>query len=148
MWLLDTMVISELRKRTPDPNVLTWLSLAPENKLYISVVTISEIQRGIASQRIKDEHFAESLQSWLDTLLRNYRDRVLPITTDISCLWGELTASVGHDGAGVMIAATALHHGLVVVTRNVRHFAPFSVSFLNPYNNAPVQVNGIEKGKP
>jgi predicted nucleic acid-binding protein len=136
MWLLDTMVISELRKRTPDPNVLTWLSLAPENKLYISVVTISEIQRGIASQRIKDSQFAESLQFWLDTLMRNYGDRVLPISTEIGCLWGELTASVGHDGADVMIAATALHHGLVVVTRNERHFAPFSVKVLNPYANA------------
>ena len=135
MWLLDTMVISELRKRTPDPNVLAWLLSAPENNLYLSVVTISEIQRGIALQRIRDVLFAQRLQSWLDTLMRNYGDRVLPISPEIACRWGELTAAAGHDGGDVVIAATALHHGLVVVTRNERHFAPFSVSVLNPYNN-------------
>jgi predicted nucleic acid-binding protein len=134
MWLLDTMVISELRKRTPDPNVLAWLSSAPEKKLFLSVVTISEIQRGIAVQRIKDAQFAERLQSWLDTLMKNYGDRVLPVTPEIACRWGELTAAVGHDGGDVLIAASALHHGLVVVSRNERHYAPFSVSVLNPYS--------------
>jgi toxin FitB len=142
MWLLDTMVISELRKRTPDPNVLAWLSSTPEKQLYLSVVTISEIQRGIAVQRFKDAAFAGRLQSWLDTLMRIYGDRVLPVTPEIACRWGELTAAVGHDGADVLIAATALHHGLVVVTRNERHYAPFSVSVLNPYNTTN-RDNGI-----
>lgn len=133
MWLLDTMVISELRKRTPDPNVVSWLSSAPDKSLFISVVTISEIQRGIALQRNKDVAFAERLQNWLDALMRNYGDRVLPVTPKIACLWGELTARAGHDGADVVIAATALHHGLFVVTRNEKHFSPFSVQLLNPY---------------
>jgi predicted nucleic acid-binding protein len=135
MWLLDTMVISELRKRTPDPNVVSWLLSVPEKSLFLSVVTISEIQRGIALQRSKDAHFAERLQYWLDTLVRNYGDRVLSVTPEIACRWGELTASVGHDGADVVIAATALQHGLSVVTRNERHFSPFSVSIFNPYEN-------------
>lgn len=135
MWLLDTMVISELRKRTPDRNVVTWLSSVQGKGLFISVVTISEIQRGIALQRSKDAPFAERLQQWLDVLMRDYGDRVLPVTPDIACRWGELTASVGHDGADVIIAATALHHGLSVVTRNERHFSPFSVRVVNPYDN-------------
>lgn len=135
MWLLDTMVISELRKRTPDPNVVAWLSAASENSLYLSVVTISELQRGIALQRNKDAEFAGRLQQWLDALIRNYGDRVLPVTPEIACLWGELTARVGHDGADVVIAAAALHHGLSVVTRNERHFSPFSVPVLNPYGD-------------
>jgi len=134
MWLLDTMVISELRKRTPDPNVVVWLSSAPEKSLFLSVVTISEIQRGIALQRNKDVSFAERLQYWLDGMMRNYGDRVLPVTPEIACRWGELTAHVGHDGADVMIAATALQHGLSVVTRNERHFSPFSVPVFNPYD--------------
>ena len=134
MWLLDTMVISELRKRTPDPNVVNWLSSAPEKSLFISVVTISEIQRGIALQRNQDAPFAERLQHWLDEMMRNYGDRVLPVTPQIACRWGELTALVGHDGADVVIAATALQHGLSVVTLNERHFSPFSVPVLNPYN--------------
>jgi len=133
MWLLDTMVISELRKRTPDPNVVRWLSLVGDKSLFLSVVTISEIQRGIALQRSKDAPFAGRLQCWFDELLRNYGDRVLPVTTEIACCWGDLTAKVGHDGADVIIAATALEHGLSVVTRNEKHFSPFLVPVFNPY---------------
>jgi predicted nucleic acid-binding protein len=133
MWLLDTMVISELRKRTPDHYVVSWLSSAHENSLFLSVVTISEIQRGIALQRSKDAPFAERLSYWLDELMRNYGDRVLPVTPEIACRWGELSACAGHDGADVIIAATALQHGLSVVTRNERHFAPYSVPVFNPY---------------
>jgi hypothetical protein len=99
MWLLDTMVISELRKRTPDANVVTWLSAAPEKCLFLSVVTISEIQRGIALQRSKDAPFAERLQRWLDALLRNYSERVLPVTTEIACC----PASVGSGLSGRLI---------------------------------------------
>lgn len=133
MWLLDTMVISELRKRTPDTNVVSWLSMVGDKSLFLSVVTISEIQRGIALQGSKDAPFAERLQSWLDELLRNYGDRVLPVTTEIACCWGNLTAKIGHDGADVIIAATALKHGLSVVSRNEKHFSPFSVPVFNPY---------------
>ena len=133
MWLLDTMVISELCKRVPNQNVVTWLSSTPENSLFISVVTISEIQRGIALQRSIDAPFAARLQQWMDTLMRNYGDRLLPITPEIACRWGELSARAGHDGADVMIAATAISHGLCVATRNERHFSPFLVPILNPY---------------
>ncbi|HIJ97422.1 MAG TPA: type II toxin-antitoxin system VapC family toxin [Desulfuromonadales bacterium] len=133
MWLLDTMVISELRKRDPDQNVVAWLMSVPEKSLFLSVVTISEIQRGIVLQRNKDAHFAERLQHWLDELMRNYTDRVLPVTPEIACCWGELAARAGHDGADVMIASIALQHGLAVVTRNERHFSSFSVPVFNPY---------------
>ncbi len=139
MWLLDTMVISELRKRVPDPNVVAWLSMAREKSLFLSVVSISEIQRGIALQRLKDSLFAERLQYWLDEIMRNYGDRVLPVTPEIACCWGELTARIGHDGADVIIAATALQHGLSVVTRNERHFSPFSVPVFNPYDFSVVK---------
>jgi len=135
MWLLDTMVISELRKRIPDSNVLTWLSSVPEKSIFISVVTISEIQRGITLQRNKDMPFAERLQFWLNEMIRNYGDRILPITPVIACRWGELSAVAGHDWVDVVIAATALQHGLSVVTRNERHFSLFSVPVLNPYND-------------
>ena len=133
MWLLDTMVLSELRKRAPDQKVVAWLSSTPEKSLFISVVTISEIQRGIALQRKVDAPFAERLHEWLVTLMKNYGDRLLPITPEIACRWGELSVRAGHDGADVMIAATALCHGLCIATRNERHFSPFSVPVLNPY---------------
>ena len=141
MWLLDTMVISELRKRIPDPNVVQWLSSAPEKSLFLSVVTISEIQRGIALQRSKDTPFAERLQYWLDELIKNYADRVLPVTPEIAGRWGELAARVGHDGADVIIAATALQQSLSVVTRNERHFSPFGVSVLNPFDSNSVKIS-------
>ena len=118
MWLLDTMVISELRKQAPDQTELTWLAATSENILFFSVVTISELQRGIVGQRRKDAVFARRLQQWLEMLLRNYGDRILPVTSDIARRWGELSAMAGHDGADLIIAATALHHGVSVVTRN------------------------------
>ena len=133
MWLLDTMVISELRKQVPDPQVVAWLCSTSENQLFLSVVTISEIQRGIVGKREKDAVFAERLRLWLDMLLRNYGDRVLPVTSEIARSWGELSARAGHDGADVVIAATALHHGLTMVTRNERHFSRFGVSIVNPF---------------
>lgn len=133
MWLLDTMVISELRKQAPDPHVVAWLCSTSENHLFLSVVTISEIQRGIAGQREKDAVFTERLRLWLDMLLRNYGDRVLPVTSEIARCWGELSAQAGHDGADVIIAATALQHGLTIATRNERHFSRFGVSTVNPF---------------
>ncbi|SKA01792.1 hypothetical protein SAMN02745119_02346 [Trichlorobacter thiogenes] len=133
MWLLDTMVISELRKQIPDPNVISWLGATSEKSLFLSVVTISEIQRGIAGQRRKDAVFARRLQQWLEMLLRNYGDRILPVTSDVARRWGELSAAVGHDGADLVIAATALQHGLTVVTRNEKHFQPLGVLIINPY---------------
>jgi toxin FitB len=134
MWLLDTMVVSELRKKSPDAAVISWLTSVPQERLYLSVATLSEIQRGIAQQRSKDNLFAARLQRWLDTLKKNYADRILPITPDIACQWGELTATVGHDGVDVIIAATALQHNFTVVTRNERHFRPFGIVVHNPYS--------------
>lgn len=133
MWLLDTMVISELRKHEPDANVVRWLASTTESDLFLSVVTVSEIQRGVVGQRRKDAVFARRLQQWLEMLLRNYGDRILAVSSDIARQWGELSAIAGHDGADLIIAATALHHDLTVVTRNEKHFLPLGVKLFNPY---------------
>jgi len=74
-----------------------------------------------------------ALSGWLDALLRNYGDRILPVSTEVARLWGDLSWHVKHDGADVLIAATALSRGLVVVTRNVRHFDPLGVKVINPF---------------
>jgi toxin FitB len=134
MWLLDTMVISELRKHSPDQQVISWLSGKSEKSLFLSVVSVSEIQRGIVRQQAKDAIFAERLKKWFLVLIRNYGDRILPVTPEVACQWGTLSAQAGHDGADVIIAATALHHGLSVVTRNERHFAPLGVPVINPFD--------------
>jgi len=133
MWLLDMMVISEMRKRSPDRHVLAWLADKDEKSLFLSVVTVSEIQRGIARHQGKDAVFAERLQQWLDVLVRSYGDRILPVTAEIARRWGTLSAQVGHDGADVIISATALHNGLTVVTRNERHFTQIGVPVFNPF---------------
>jgi toxin FitB len=136
MYLLDTVVISELRKRQPDPAVVQWLSQRAESELFLSVLTIGEIQRGITGKRQDDPAFAEALSAWLDALLRNYGDRILPVSTEVARLWGDLSWRVKYDGADVLIAATALSRGLVVVTRNVRHFDPLGVKVINPFDTA------------
>lgn len=134
MILLDTVVLSELRKRTPSPNVTNWLRGCNERELYLSVVSLGEIERGIG--RVADTTFALSLSHWLEELLRLYGDRVLPVTAPIARRWGRLSAELGHEGADLLIAATALCHGLSVASRNVRHFRPTGVAVVNPFDAA------------
>lgn len=131
MILLDTMVLSELRKRRPHPKVVAWLRPQPADQVFISVVSLGEIERGI--HRTADRTFAESLTLWLDELVRFYADRILPITPDIARRWGRLSAELGHEGADLLIAATAASHRLTVVTRNLRHFKPTGVMLVDPF---------------
>lgn len=113
---------------------MQWLSQRTESELFLSVLTIGEIQRGIAGKRQDAPAFADALSAWLDALLRNYGDRILPVSTDISRLWGDLSWRAKHEVADVLIAATALSRGLVVATRNVRHFDPLGVKVINPFD--------------
>jgi predicted nucleic acid-binding protein len=134
MFLLDTVVLSELRKRDRNPGIVTWISEQPTADLFISTVTIGEIERGIGLQRSKDVAFAASLTTWLDRVLTTYGERILPFDLKAARRWGRLSAGIGHEGADLMIAATGLEHGLTVVTRNVRHFQPTGVATLNPFS--------------
>ena len=133
MILLDTVVLSELRKSRPSPKVLTWLQNQQPDQLFISVVSLGEIERGIVMARKTDATFAQSLSVWLEDLVLLHSDRILPVTTPIARYWGRLSAELGHDGADLLIAATALEHGLAVATRNVRHFKPSGVDVVNPF---------------
>jgi len=134
MFLLDTVVLSELRKRDRDPGVVDWLAAQRPSDLFLSVVSLGEIERGIVRQRAHDADFAERLAAWLDRLLRLYSDRILPLETGAARRWGRLSAELGHAGADLLIAATALEHGLTVITRNVRHFEPTGVPVFNPFS--------------
>lgn len=134
MILLDTVVISELRKKQPSTQVVNWLAGFRDSELFLSVVSLGEIERGIENKRRDDPAFAASLARWLEDLLCFYGDRVLPVTPAIARRWGSLSAQIGNDGADLLIAATALVHGLQVATRNVRHFAPLGVSIINPFD--------------
>ena len=132
MFLLDMDVLSALRRRERSPAVARWLERQRTSALHLSVVTVGEIERGIARHRKRDTDFALELAGWLDRILTWYGDRVLPVDTATARRWGQLSADIGHDGPDLLIAATALEHGLTVVTRNTRHFEPTGAPVLNP----------------
>ena len=135
MFLIDTMVLSELRRRHRDPGVVAWIGAQRQEDCFLSVVSIGEIERGIARRQSADPAFAAQLATWLDQLLRLHGRRVLPVDLATARRWGQLSADLGHDGADLLIAATALEHGLTVVTRNLRHFRPIGVATLDPWSS-------------
>ncbi|MEI6301372.1 MAG: type II toxin-antitoxin system VapC family toxin [Betaproteobacteria bacterium] len=135
-FLLDTMVLSELRKARPSRKVVQWVKAQKAESLFISVVSIGEIERGIERARKSDAVFAAALEQWVETLLSLYADRVLQVSANTARLWGRLSARLGHDGADLLIAATALSYGSTVVTRNVKHFSPTGVRVFNPFDEA------------
>jgi hypothetical protein len=134
MFLLDTVILSELRQRERNPGLVGWISRQRASDLYLSVVSVGEIERGIARQRESNPDFAATLANWLDRLLHLYSDRLIAVDLGVSRRWGRLSAALGHDGADLLLAATAQEHGLTVVTRNVRLFQPTGVPVLNPFS--------------
>ncbi len=133
MFLLDTVVLSELRRRERNRGVVQWIGAQRSADLFLSVVSVGEIERGIVLQQIRNPAFAAALGEWLDTILSLYADRILDIDTAGARRWGQLSARIGNDSADLLIAATALEHGLTVVTRNIRHFEPAGVPVLDPF---------------
>jgi predicted nucleic acid-binding protein len=127
------MVLSALRQRQRDPNLVAWLRSVPETDLFLSVVTIGEVEKGIAAVAPRDAAFARPLADWRDEVLRGFVARILPVDVATARRWGRLAAAHGHDGADLLIAATALEHGLAVATRNLRHFACTGVALIDPF---------------
>ena len=135
MYLLDTNVISELRKPKPHGGVVAWVAAADEARLFLSAVTVAEIQAGIEVTRDQDEAKAAEIEAWLDLVSGTFN--VLPMDAATFRAWAKLmhrrSDTVYEDA---MIAATAHVHNLVVVTRNVGDFRPFGVKVLNPFKAA------------
>ena len=131
--ILDTDVISALRRPDRAPAVVRWLGRQDEDSLCLSAITIGEIARGIELQRPRNPAFAGDLGAWLDRTLRLFADRILPFGAEDARIWGRLSAELGHDGADLMIAATALAHGAAVVTGNAEHFRPTGVTVIDPF---------------
>ena len=132
MYLLDTNVVSELRRPRPHRAVLDWIADVPAEQLFISAVTIGEIQAGIEITRQQDEAKAEELEAWLDRVQATYG--VLPMDAPAFREWARLmhgrSDTLTEDA---MIAATAIVHRLIVVTRNVSDFGQLGVELENPF---------------
>lgn len=134
MYLLDTDVLSELRKRKRNPGVIKWIGGVAESDIHLSTVTIAEIERGIELQLKPDPVFAGELANWLEFTLRAFSDRILPIGVNVARRWGRLAAKIGNAELDLAIAATGLEHGLTVVTGNTKHFERTGVQLLDPYH--------------
>jgi predicted nucleic acid-binding protein len=137
MFLIDTVTLSELRRRQRDPMVVAWFERQRTTDLFLSVISIGEIERRIARQRAIDSGFADALAVWLDRVLILYGERVVPFDLPAARRWGALSAALGNDSADLMIAATALENGLTVVTRNVSDFELTGVAVLDPFSRRP-----------
>lgn len=133
MYLLDTDVISAVRRPARAPQVSAWLRGRAEAELFLSVVTLGEIERGIRAQERANPPFAADLRAWVDRTVRLFSDRILPFDAEAARTWGRLSADIGHGGADLMIAATALARGATVVTGNLADFVPTGVAVENPF---------------
>lgn len=133
MYILDTNVISAIRRPDRAPQVAAWLRGKAEADLFLSVITLGEIECGIRAQEVRNPAFAADLRGWLDRTLRLFGDRLLPFTAQDAVIWGRLSQDLGHSGADLMIAASALARGATVVTGNVEDFRPTGVLLENPF---------------
>lgn len=133
-YLIDTNVLSELRNRKPDANVVAWMQARPRQSLYLSVLTLGEIRKSI--EGVADPAFRRTLTDWLEVELPNYFvGRLLHIDEQVADRWGRAQAGAGRtlpvvDG---LLAATALQHDLSLVTRNTKDFEGLGVQLINPW---------------
>ena len=135
MFLMDTDVVSTLRRPERNPDPTRWLEAQQASDVYLSVITMGEIECGIARQTRQDPYFARDLTQWYQRILSSFADRILPVDVAVASRWGLLSASIGNESVDLLIAATAIEHGFAVVTRNVRHFEPTGVRVINPFDN-------------
>ena len=139
-YLLDTCVLSEFTRRQPEERVVRWLAQAEEDTLYLSVLSLGEIQHGI--ERLDDSPRKEVLRTWLvDELIPRFDRRILPLDVPTMIGWGELVARLERQGRKMpavdsLIAATALAHHLTLITRNTTDFLHCGVELFNPWEIA------------
>jgi hypothetical protein len=136
--LVDTNVLSELRKGpSANSRVRAWFGPVPAEEIYLSVLVVGELRRGIERVRSRDPDQAAALERWLRRVTTDHAERILPVDGPVAEVWGRLTAKQPGSVIDTLMAATALAHGLVLVTRNVKDVAWTGVSYLNPFEPAP-----------
>ncbi|GIH99370.1 type II toxin-antitoxin system VapC family toxin [Planobispora takensis] len=132
-YLLDTNVVSEVRKRNGSPHVRDWIGGSHGPTLYLSALTVGEIRCGAELRRRKDPAQATLLERWLHTLHRQFGDRIVPVTPEVAEEWGRMNAVRPLPTMDGLIAATARVHGWTLVSRNVKDFSGTDVSVVDPF---------------
>jgi predicted nucleic acid-binding protein len=137
-YLIDTNVISELRRKQPDVNVVAWFAARSTQSLFVSVLTLGEIRKGVETLGVESVDAArrQALSDWLEVdLPMFFMGRILSVDLPVTERWGHLQAHARRPLPAIdsLLAATALHHNLTLVTRNVRDFAGFGLSVINPW---------------
>jgi predicted nucleic acid-binding protein len=133
MFLLDTNVISELRKPKPHGGVVAWIEQVPEHQLFLSALSLGELQAGVELTRRQDSLKAVEIEAWIDQVAQSYQ--ILPMDIHTFREWARLmNGRAGQLMEDAMIAATARVHGLTVVTRNVSDFSGFKLELVNPFS--------------
>lgn len=132
-YLLDTNVFREIGKTNPHANVAAWLDGVDDSGLAISALTVREVQKGIVRLRSRKPEIADEIETRVTEVFSAFGDRILPITRDIAELWGSLLGESEKHVDDTALAATARVHGLILVTRNVKHFSGHRITILDPY---------------
>lgn len=135
-YLLDTNVVSEVRRRTGAQQVTAWLSSVPAEELFLSVLVLGEIRRGIERLRGRDPAQAAVFERWIDELRRRFSDRIVAVDAAVAEEWGRINAAAPVPVEDGLMAATANVHGMVFVTRNVADVARTGVRLLDPWEAA------------
>lgn len=133
-YLLDTNVLSETRKRQQAPGVAEWIAATPADQLYVSVLTVGEIEQGVTRVRARgDDRQASALERWLREVEKGFAGRIVPVTLEVAREWGRQQSSRSAPVIDALISATARVHGLTVVTRNAKDFEQTGIRVLNPF---------------
>jgi predicted nucleic acid-binding protein len=133
-YLIDTNIISEVRKgKRCDPNVAAWWESIEDAEVYLSVLVLGEIRKGIERARVNDVARARALERWLATLVQSFSERILPIDQAVADEWGRMSAKRSVSTIDALLAATAKVHGLTLATRNVGDVADLGAKVINPF---------------
>lgn len=132
-YLLDTNVISELRRKSPNKNVVNWFESLDSNDLYISCITMGELRTGALKKAKTDKNGGQLLLKWVDKLISDYEEQIIDIDLDVCEEWAKCLTIDATNAVDGLVAAQAISMNLTLVTRNTKHFKMFDIKLLNPF---------------